>query len=204
MEGDAAIGPRQLCSCRRALCLRLEIKEVAMLSVLRTHVGRFPACLSSPGDGAVSGTESLPRSALPWPHHSRPRSRMAENAAWAAISAPPYARWIASRSRQPRTNTDAAIRSFSASTSPAASSADSCEDACPTYAIQLIPDVEMGEYHRHNLVYEKEQLLIDGPGKYPGYNYLEGLRRRDRRQRKRRSRERGARHRLAQAITLSY
>ena len=46
-----------------------------------------------------------------------------------------------------------------------------CEDACPTYAIQLIPDVEMGEYHRPNLVYEKEQLLINGPGKYPGYNY---------------------------------
>jgi len=46
-----------------------------------------------------------------------------------------------------------------------------CEDACPTYAIQLIPDVEMSEYHRPNLVYEKEHLLIDGPGKYPGYNY---------------------------------
>jgi NADH-quinone oxidoreductase subunit I len=29
----------------------------------------------------------------------------------------------------------------------------------------------MGEYHRPNLVYEKEQLLINGPGKYPGYNY---------------------------------
>ena len=29
----------------------------------------------------------------------------------------------------------------------------------------------MGEYHRQNLVYEKEDLLIGGPGKYPGYNY---------------------------------
>jgi len=46
-----------------------------------------------------------------------------------------------------------------------------CEDACPTYAIQLTPDVEMSEYHRQNMVYEKEHLLIDGPGKYPGYNY---------------------------------
>ena len=46
-----------------------------------------------------------------------------------------------------------------------------CEDACPTYAIQLTPDFEMSEYHRPNLVYEKEDLLIDGPGKYPGYNY---------------------------------
>jgi NADH-quinone oxidoreductase subunit I len=46
-----------------------------------------------------------------------------------------------------------------------------CEEACPTYAIQLTPDWEMGEYHRKNLVYEKEDLLIDGPGKYPGYNF---------------------------------
>ncbi len=46
-----------------------------------------------------------------------------------------------------------------------------CEDACPTYAIQLIPDVEMSEYNRNNMVYEKENLLIDGEGKYHGYNY---------------------------------
>jgi NADH-quinone oxidoreductase subunit I len=46
-----------------------------------------------------------------------------------------------------------------------------CEDACPTYAIQLTPDCEMGEYKRDKLVYEKEDLLISGPGKYPGYNF---------------------------------
>ena len=46
-----------------------------------------------------------------------------------------------------------------------------CEDACPTYAIQLTPDFEMGEYRRAELVYEKEDLLISGPGKYPGYNF---------------------------------
>ncbi len=46
-----------------------------------------------------------------------------------------------------------------------------CEEACPTYAIQLTPDFEMGEYKRQNLVYEKEDLLIGGPGKYPGYNF---------------------------------
>jgi NADH-quinone oxidoreductase subunit I len=46
-----------------------------------------------------------------------------------------------------------------------------CEEACPTRAIQLTPDFEMGEYVRQNLVYEKEDLLISGPGKYPGYNY---------------------------------
>jgi NADH-quinone oxidoreductase subunit I len=46
-----------------------------------------------------------------------------------------------------------------------------CEEACPTYAIQLTPDFEMSEYDRPNLVYEKEDLLIDGPGKYPDYNF---------------------------------
>ncbi len=46
-----------------------------------------------------------------------------------------------------------------------------CEEACPTYAIQLTPDVELCEAGRADLVYEKEDLLIDGPGKYPGYDY---------------------------------
>ena len=46
-----------------------------------------------------------------------------------------------------------------------------CEDACPTYAIQLTPDFEMAEYNRQNMVYEKEDLLINGTGKYPGYNF---------------------------------
>jgi NADH-quinone oxidoreductase subunit I len=46
-----------------------------------------------------------------------------------------------------------------------------CEEACPTYAIQLTPDFEMCEYDRQNLVYEKEDLLISGPGKYPDYNF---------------------------------
>ena len=46
-----------------------------------------------------------------------------------------------------------------------------CEEACPTYAIQLTPDFEMGEWKRTSLVYEKEDLLISGPGKYPDYNF---------------------------------
>ncbi len=46
-----------------------------------------------------------------------------------------------------------------------------CEEACPTYAIQLTPDYEMCEYKRPSLVYEKEDLLISGQGKYHGYNY---------------------------------
>ncbi|MFS3135355.1 NADH-quinone oxidoreductase subunit NuoI [Gluconacetobacter sacchari] len=47
-----------------------------------------------------------------------------------------------------------------------------CEEACPTYAIQLTPDFEMSEYLRPNLVYEKEDLLISGPGKYPDYSFF--------------------------------
>ena len=43
-----------------------------------------------------------------------------------------------------------------------------CEEACPTYAIQLTPDFEMGEFHRQNLVYEKEDLLINGQANIPG------------------------------------
>ena len=48
-----------------------------------------------------------------------------------------------------------------------------CEEACPTYAIQLTPDFEMAEYNRQNMVYEKEHLLINGPGKYPDYSFYE-------------------------------
>jgi NADH-quinone oxidoreductase subunit I len=46
-----------------------------------------------------------------------------------------------------------------------------CEEACPTYAIQLTPDFEMCEFERQEMVYEKEDLLINGPGKYPDYNF---------------------------------
>jgi len=46
-----------------------------------------------------------------------------------------------------------------------------CEEACPTYAIQLTPNFEMTEFDRRKFVYEKEDLLIDGPGKYPDYNF---------------------------------
>ena len=46
-----------------------------------------------------------------------------------------------------------------------------CEEACPTKAIQLTPDFDMNEYRRPNMVYEKEHLLISGPGKYPDYDF---------------------------------
>ncbi|MGC9446770.1 NADH-quinone oxidoreductase subunit NuoI [Cereibacter johrii] len=46
-----------------------------------------------------------------------------------------------------------------------------CEEACPTSAIQLTPDVELADYRRGFLQYEKEDLLISGEGKHPGYRY---------------------------------
>lgn len=46
-----------------------------------------------------------------------------------------------------------------------------CEEACPTYAIQLTPDFEMGEWKRDSLVYEKEDLLMGGTGKYRDYDF---------------------------------
>ncbi|VAX76383.1 NADH-quinone oxidoreductase subunit NuoI [Buchnera aphidicola] len=46
-----------------------------------------------------------------------------------------------------------------------------CEEACPTAAIQLIPDVELSEIKRNRLIYEKKNLLISGPGKFPKYNF---------------------------------
>ena len=46
-----------------------------------------------------------------------------------------------------------------------------CEEACPTLAIQLTPDYEFSKYTILDTVYEKEDLLVDGQGKYPGYNF---------------------------------
>ncbi len=46
-----------------------------------------------------------------------------------------------------------------------------CEEACPTNAIQLTPDFEMCEFKRKDLVYEKDDLLINGTGKYSTYNF---------------------------------
>jgi NADH-quinone oxidoreductase subunit I len=46
-----------------------------------------------------------------------------------------------------------------------------CEEARPTYAIQLTPDFDMSEYRCEELIYEKEDLTVNGPGKYRGYNF---------------------------------
>ena len=46
-----------------------------------------------------------------------------------------------------------------------------CAEACPTMAIQMTTDYEFCKRDIRELVYEKEDLLIDGPGKDPHYNY---------------------------------
>ena len=46
-----------------------------------------------------------------------------------------------------------------------------CEEACPTSAIQLTPDFELADYDRDSLLYDKQDLLIAGPGKRPDYSY---------------------------------
>jgi NADH-quinone oxidoreductase subunit I len=46
-----------------------------------------------------------------------------------------------------------------------------CAEACPTMAIQMTPDYEICNRDIMNLVYEKEDLLIDGCGKSPDYNF---------------------------------
>jgi NADH-quinone oxidoreductase subunit I len=46
-----------------------------------------------------------------------------------------------------------------------------CAEACPTMAIQMTPDFEICKRDIMDLVYEKEDLLIDGCGKDPDYNF---------------------------------
>ena len=46
-----------------------------------------------------------------------------------------------------------------------------CAEACPTAAIQMTPDYEICKRSILEMVYEKEDLLIDGCGKDPDYNF---------------------------------
>ena len=46
-----------------------------------------------------------------------------------------------------------------------------CAEACPTMAIQMTPDYEICKRDIMDLVYEKEDLLIDGCGKDDSYNF---------------------------------
>ena len=48
-----------------------------------------------------------------------------------------------------------------------------CEEACPTSAIQLTPDFENIQRDILTLVFEKKDLLVDGCGKDPSYNFYE-------------------------------
>lgn len=46
-----------------------------------------------------------------------------------------------------------------------------CAEACPTLAIQMTPDFEICKRDIMDLVFEKEDLLIDGCGKSADYNF---------------------------------
>lgn len=46
-----------------------------------------------------------------------------------------------------------------------------CAEACPTLAIQMTPDYEFCKRDIMEMIYEKEDLLIDGCGKDESYNY---------------------------------
>ncbi len=46
-----------------------------------------------------------------------------------------------------------------------------CAEACPTLAIQMTPDFEICKRDIMELLYEKEDLLIDGCGKSHDYNF---------------------------------
>ncbi len=46
-----------------------------------------------------------------------------------------------------------------------------CAEACPTLAIQMTPDFEICKRDIMDLLYEKEDLLIDGCGKSAAYNF---------------------------------
>jgi NADH-quinone oxidoreductase subunit I len=46
-----------------------------------------------------------------------------------------------------------------------------CTEACPTLAIQTTADYEICNREVLNLVYEKQDLLIDGGGKDTEYNF---------------------------------
>jgi len=46
-----------------------------------------------------------------------------------------------------------------------------CEEACPTLAIQLTPDFAFAKDDIMKFVYEKEDLLVDGGGKHPDYDF---------------------------------
>ncbi|QJC38274.1 NADH-quinone oxidoreductase subunit NuoI [Enterobacteriaceae endosymbiont of Donacia marginata] len=48
-----------------------------------------------------------------------------------------------------------------------------CEESCPTGAIQLIPDFELCELNRKDLIYEKNDLLKNNQGKYTKYNFYD-------------------------------
>ena len=156
------------------------------------HRHRDQPRLAQPRHGPVPGGDGVPAAALPRAHHPLPRPR--RRGALRRLL-PLLGRLPGGLHRPPgdrRTSTGGGIPEWFRINFSRCIFCGFCEDACPTYAIQLTPDVEMSEYERPNMVYEKEDLLIAGPGKYHELRLLPGGRPRHRRQGQGRGRERGA------------
>ena len=119
----------------------------------------------------VSRREALSAAALARARSSSRATRTAASAAWPATCARWPARWTASPSRRPRTRRPALPGVLP-------------HQLLALHLLRLLrgglPDLRHPAHAglrdervpaRQNMVYEKEDLLISGPGKYHGYNF---------------------------------
>ena len=153
---------------------------------------------------SLSGSEALSAAALSRPHRAHARSRTARSAAWPATSAPRPARSACISLQKGEQPDGRWYPEFFRINFSRCIFCGLCEEACPTSAIQLTPDFELGEYDRQNLVYEKEHLLISGTGKVPEYNFYRIAGPRHRRQAQGRGRPRGAAGRRQEPDALTH
>ncbi len=142
-----------------------------MFSILQDNLGRVPSSVSEEGDRAISGGAALSAAALaredyPLARSGRRRALRRLLSLFRGLSGGlHFLAGDAGRIRTPllrpifRINFSRCIL------------CGFCEEACPTNAIQLTPDFNMCEYNRQGMVYEKEDLLINGTGKYHEYNF---------------------------------
>ena len=123
----------------------------------------------------------------------------AASAASRATCARSRARSTASRCRRPKTSTAGGIPEFFRINFSRCIFCGFCEEACPTYAIQLTPDFEMGEYDRHEPRLRERRPADRRPRQVSRLQLLPRRRRGDRRQGQGRGGERGAAGRRARA-----
>ena len=142
-----------------------------MFSSLRTIWRVFLHMFAQAGDHPVSGGEEEARAALARAHHPVDAIPTAASAASPATCARWPARSTASRSRRPRTRTGGATRSSSASTSRAASSAGSARKPARPTPSSSRPTSRWASTTARTWCTRRRTCSIDGPGKYPDYNF---------------------------------